>query len=281
MEKEAKNLLWNCAINESIEKVREMGYTPIFCGIYGSPNYNLDIYDEDYKSDIDTKIIIIPTLEELVDNSKPISTTIDIKDGQCDIKDIRVFAQTLIKCNVQFLETLTSRCCWINPKYEEEVSFLIDNRDKLIDEQLSQLLKSVYGMCLEKEKALCHPYPTIKWKIDKWGYDGKQLHHILRLRDFLTNYIDNKDTFDSSIWYREGDRRNFLIQVKKNKLNLDEAVALANSTCKFVKEKVDKELLKIKNQDNNMIKNEYLSSVKNIIIKNIENQILDKYRREL
>lgn len=275
---EKKNLLWDRAVKESISKVKEMGYTPIFCGIYGSPNYNLDIYDDEYQSDVDTKIIIIPTLEELVDNSKPVSTTIDIQDGQCDIKDIRVFAQTLVKCNVQFLETLTSRCYWVNPEYETEVEFLVNSRDRLIQEQMSQLLKSTYGMCLEKEKALCHPYPTIKWKIDKWGYDGKQLHHILRLRDFLINYVDEGQTFDSSIWYKEGERRNFLLQIKKNYLNLDEAIKLARETCDFIKEKVDNELEKIRDRDkrSEIVKNEYLTSIKYIIIKDIEDKILNK-----
>ena len=275
---EKRNLLWDRAVKESISKVKEMGYTPIFCGIYGSPNYNLDIYDDEYQSDVDTKIIIIPTLEELVDNSKPVSTTIDIQDGQCDIKDIRVFAQTLVKCNVQFLETLTSRCYWVNPEYETEVEFLVNSRDRLIQEQMSQLLKSTYGMCLEKEKALCHPYPTIKWKIDKWGYDGKQLHHILRLRDFLISYVDEGQTFDSSIWYKEGERRNFLLQVKKNYLNLNEAIELARETCDFIKEKVDGELEKIRDKDkrSEIVKNEYLTSIKYIIIKDIEDKILNK-----
>ena len=39
-----------------------------------------------------------------------------------------------------------------------------------------------------KLKALKHPYPTIVDKINKYGYDPKQLHHILRMNDFIKKY---------------------------------------------------------------------------------------------
>ena len=45
----------------------------------------------------------------------------------------------------------------------------------------------VYG----KKKALCHPYPSLIDKIEKYGYDGKQLHHIIRMCDFIYAYTHN------------------------------------------------------------------------------------------
>lgn len=36
--------------------------------LQGSQNYRLDIYTEDYKSDIDTKAIVIPSLKDIVLN---------------------------------------------------------------------------------------------------------------------------------------------------------------------------------------------------------------------
>ena len=92
------------AVMESVNKVQELGYTVLYAANYGSHNYNLDINNDEYQSDIDTKVIILPTLEELVHNSKPVSTTIDISTGQCDVKDIRAFVPTLLKANIQFLE---------------------------------------------------------------------------------------------------------------------------------------------------------------------------------
>ena len=48
--------------------------------------------------------------------------------------------------------------------------------------------KACYGMFLEKEKAMCHPYPTTVHKIEKWGYDGKQVHHMYRLLLMLRDF---------------------------------------------------------------------------------------------
>ena len=185
----------NIAVLESVNEVQKLGYTVLYAANYGSHNYNLNVNNDEYQSDIDTKVIVLPTLEELVHNTKPVSTTIEISTGQCDIKDIRAFVPTLLKANIQFLETLMARSSWINPLYKQDFQWFIDNIESLISESKNELLKSIKGMCYEKEKALCHPYPTIKWKIDKWGYDGKQLHHIMRLKDFIDNYFYENRSF--------------------------------------------------------------------------------------
>ena len=91
MEKTVRGNMLGAAVLESVNTVQNLGYTVLYAANYGSHNYNLDIYNEEYNSDIDTKVIILPTLEELVRNSKPVSTTIEISTGQCDIKDIRAF----------------------------------------------------------------------------------------------------------------------------------------------------------------------------------------------
>lgn len=54
----------------------EKGYKIIALFLQGSQNYNLDIYDDDYKSDIDAKAIILPTLQDIILNKAPISTTL-------------------------------------------------------------------------------------------------------------------------------------------------------------------------------------------------------------
>ena len=262
------------AITESVNKAQELGYTVLYAANYGSHNYNLDVNNNEYQSDIDTKVIILPTLEELVHNTKPVSTTIDISTGQCDIKDIRAFVPTLLKANIQFLETLGARIYWINPLYEEDFQWFIDNLESLISESKNELLKSIKGMCYEKQKALCHPYPTIKWKIDKWGYDGKQLHHIMRLKDFIDNYFYNDRSFIYAIWYDEEDpRKQLMMQAKLNKLPLRQALDWAEIYCDLVTREVDRLI------DGTFQKAEYKEQYQRkadeIIIKNIKKKILE------
>ena len=47
-------------------------------------------------------------------------------------------------------------------------------------------------MAYEKDKALCHPYPGIIEKIEKYGYDGKQLSHCARLLLYITDFSNGK-----------------------------------------------------------------------------------------
>ena len=53
----------------------------------------------------------------------------------------------------------------------------------------NQALRCMAGTSAEKFKALEHPYPGTMDKINKFGYDPKQLHHILRLNDFMKRFI--------------------------------------------------------------------------------------------
>lgn len=262
------------AVSESINKVEKLGYTVLYAANYGSHNYNLDINNDEYQSDIDTKVIILPTLEELVYNTKPVSTTIEISTGQCDIKDIRAFIPTLLKANIQFLELLMAQSSWVNPLYKQDFEWFVDNIENLIKESKNELLKSIKGMCYEKRKALCHPYPTIKWKIDKWGYDGKQLHHIIRLKDFIDNYFYDNRTFKYGIWYDEEDpRKQLMMQAKLNKLPLKQALDWADIYCSLV----DKEINRL--VDSTSSTGEYRTLYKRktdeIIIKNIKKKILE------
>ena len=263
------------AILESIGKVKSMGYTVLYAANYGSHNYNLVIDNENYHSDIDTKVIVLPTLEELVHNSKPVSTTIEISTGQCDIKDIRAFVGTLLKCNIQFLEILGAQSYWINPLYEEDFIWFIKNLDALIYENKNALLRSIKGMCFEKRNALCHPYPTIKWKIDKWGYDGKQLHHIIRLKDFIDNYFYHKQDFIKAIWYKDNDiRRDLLFKAKLNEFSLKQALELTENYCDLVNREVDQLI----DEDNkrHIISENFRKKTEELIIKNIKKRILEE-----
>lgn len=265
----------SAAVLESVNVVENLGYTVLYAANYGSHNYNLDINNDEYQSDIDTKVIILPTLEELVHNTKPVSTTIDISTGQCDIKDIRAFIPTLLKANIQFLEILTAKSFWINPLYADDFQWFIDNITGLIKESKNELLKSIKGMCYEKERALCHPYPTIKWKIDKWGYDGKQLHHIMRLKDFIDNYFYDNREFNYAIWYEDEDpRKQLMMQAKLNKLPLKQALDWADIYCDLVTREVDRLIDEAPQKGE--YKAAYQKTANEIIINNIKRKILEE-----
>lgn len=228
-------------LNECLTKQKAIleseGYTVAFICVYGSQNYGLDVHTPEYQSDIDMKAIIVPTLDDLVRNSKPVSKVVETEWGQCDVKDIRPYFETLLKGNPAYLETLFTPYHIIDGRFKKEMFQIMYQRHQLVDALKAQFIRAMYGMMCEKEKALCHPYPTIAHKIEKWGWDGKQLHHIARLMLMMFDYFGNDLTLDkclhpSKIWIDP------LIKLKTNKSprTADEAVELAQTYLKMAKE---------------------------------------------
>lgn len=195
--------------------------------LQGSQNYELDIYTDEYKSDVDTKIIVIPSLEEIVLNKKPISTTHILPNNEhIDIKDIRLMFDNFKKQNINFLEILFTKFCLVNKKYIEEWDYLIKNRELIAHYNRNQALRCMAGMSMEKKKALTHPYPTILDKIEKYGYDGKQLHHIIRMYNFITCYALN-GTFKECLTFFIPGQKEEMLNAKLNKYTLEEALKKA------------------------------------------------------
>lgn len=199
----------------------------LFClCLQGSQNYGLDIYTNEYKSDIDTKVIIIPSLEDVVMNRKPISTTHVLPNNEhLDIKDIRLYFDNFKKQNINFLEILFTNYYLVNPKYEDLWQLLVHFREEIAHYNKNAALRCMAGMSMEKRKALCHPYPSIIDKIEKYGYDGKQLHHIIRMYDFICGYAQG-DSFKKCLKSYVHNR--MMMKAKLNQYSLEEAIQLAD-----------------------------------------------------
>lgn len=177
--------------------LESQGHSIAYLSVYGSQNYGLDLYNDEYQSDIDMKAIIVPTLNDLVKDSKPISTTIETEWGQCDLKDIRTFFKTLLKANPSYIETIFTDYYIVDDKFKNEFDYIFALREDLVKVLSAQFVRAAYGMMCEKEKALFHPYSTIKHKIDKFGYDGKQLSHAYRLWYLMQDYFNSNNLKNS------------------------------------------------------------------------------------
>ena len=78
----------------------------------------------------------------------------------------------------------------MNSDYETLYQPMFDNNERIAHYNNYASVNCIAGMVYEKHKAMEHPYPTLKDKIEKYGYDNKQLHHILRCEEFLRRYIN-------------------------------------------------------------------------------------------
>lgn len=210
--------------------------------LQGSQNYKLDIYTDDYMSDVDSKAIVLPTFNDFILNREPISTTVILENNEhIDVKDIRIMFNMFKKANISYLELLFTDFKIINPKYQHIIDKLMEIRDDIID--YPRFCKACYGMILEKRKVLCHPFPTIKDKIDKWGFDPKQLHHIIRLHFVLAMLYETRH-LTRDMFILDEEIRKDLLDVKTNNagISMQDAIASADGFCEMTKELVDKML---------------------------------------
>ena len=197
--------------------------------LQGSQNYNLD-YEG---SDIDTKLIVVPNFRDICLNKKPVSTThVRANDEHTDWKDVRLYMETFRKQNLNFLEILFTKFYIINPMYEEEWNRLVEAREFIARMNEYRAVKSMKGIALEKYHAMEHEYPSKVDVLKVWGYDPKQLHHLLRVEEYLERYIAGEAYVDCL----NPKHPEYLVEVKRGKYTLDEARVLADLTKKHVEE---------------------------------------------
>lgn len=94
-------------------------------------------------------------------------------------------------------------------------------------------VQSMKGIALEKYHAMEHEYPSKIEILKKYGYDPKQLHHLVRVEDYLSRYIAG-ESYGSCL--DPGPMKQELIEIKMGKYSLAEARAMADKTKAHVEE---------------------------------------------
>jgi len=195
-------------LKHDFDKVVAQGHECVGVFLQGSQNYGL-AYEG---SDIDTKAIIVPTLEDVILNRKPVSTTLVLDtDEHIDLKDIRLMFECFKKQNINFVEILFTKYRHVNPKYEELFQPMVDNREMIAHYNNYAALSCMVGMMMEKLAALEHPYPSKVDVLAKFGYDPKQLHHVIRLSEFIDRFFKGEPYENCLI----SKNKEFLITVKR------------------------------------------------------------------
>jgi len=201
--------------------------------LQGSQNYGLDYED----SDVDTKCIITPTFKEIALARNPLSTThIRANNEHIDLKDIRLYIQIFRKQNLNFLEILYTPYFYLpNYNFEEQWKRLVTHREEITHYDSVRSVKSMMGVASERYFAMEHHYPSRMFWIEKYGYDPKQLHHLLRISEFLDRYIAGEPYGNCLV----SNQAEYLVDVKKGYFDLDEARDIANTTYSNIHEKCD------------------------------------------
>ena len=198
--------------------------------VQGSTNYGLDTES----SDVDTKLIIVPTFKNIALNHKPVSTTHVLPNNEhLDAKDIRAYIPCFRKQNLNFLEILYTDFAIVNPIYEKQWNRLVESREAITHFNPYRSVQSMKGIALEKYHAMEHEYPSKVEVLKKYGYDPKQLHHLVRVEDYLGRYI-NGESYESCL--DPGPMKQELIEIKMGKYSLADARSIADKAKAHVEE---------------------------------------------
>ena len=226
-------------INEKVHdhymEAKEYFHDDSIVGIFlqGSQNYGLD-YEG---SDVDTKLIVVPTFKDIAMNKKPVSTThVRSNNEHIDWKDVRLYIQTFRKQNLKFVEILFTPYKIINPKYSYQWNRLTNAKEEVARYAPNQAIKVMGGVSRERYHAMEHRYPSrIEW-IDRFGYDPKQLHHLIRMEQFIERYIQG-EPYEHCLKDYDSE---YLVKVKQGYYSLEEARKVADDTIKNIEAMCDK-----------------------------------------
>lgn len=188
---------------------------------FGSMNYGLF---RKGKSDVDTKMIYVPSFEEaLLDEPISKTHTILTEDGQkefCTVKDIRLMKNMWLKGGFNFLEILFTKYGYVNPKYRNSWQFLQNRKNELIDGIKYNCIKSVYGeIDGNLKKAMMLKY--------KKSSNPDYVKHCVRadyLLEFLMNFFKGK-SFEKAMIPFNAD---YLIRARND---VSEGIALYDLFC--------------------------------------------------
>lgn len=212
--------------------------------LQGSQNYELDLPG----SDVDTKLIVVPSFKEIALNSKPVSTThIRANEEHIDFKDIRLYMETFRKQNLNFLEILFTPYQIVNPDYMPDWYRLYEARERIAHMNPWRAVKSMKGIALEKYHAMEHAYPSKLDVLAKHGYDPKQLHHLVRVDNYLTRYIAGEKYSDCLV--PDEVMKAFLLELKQGKWPLEKARELAQVSLAHVEKIADEFCAKTSDQE--------------------------------
>lgn len=184
----------------------------------GSQNYGLDTEN----SDVDTKMLVIPSLVDISLNRELVSKTLVRKNSEhTDMKDYRLYFTTLKKQNPNFVEILFTDYTVVNPEYQVEWDRLIAIREQIARLNPHKTILSMRGIVHQKYKQFANENSIRGDLVKKYGYDGKQAYHLLRIEHFIDKYIEN---VDYAIALRpEAELREKLFDYKLNKVPFVEA----------------------------------------------------------
>ena len=190
--------------------------------LQGSQNYGLATD----KSDVDTKLLVTPKVEEIAYNKAPVSTTHVMENKEhIDFKDIRLYFDTFRQQNMNFLEIMFTDYFVINPMYAEAWGRLLDIREQVVRYNPYRAVQAMMGIGTRQFNRVTHMADSNVEAFNQFGYDPKALCNLLRICEFLQKYTMEILTYKECMTPANPD---YLLDIKSGYCYPQEAKILAN-----------------------------------------------------
>ena len=168
------------AVKAHHEFIKARGHEVVMTVLIGSQNYLLD----NDNSDIDTFTFILPFERDLYLGREPLSGEIEVEDGKCMYKDIRLALNLLKKTSPNSVECFIGQYRYYEPKYKSILEKYLDNEytiNKMIHCNYEHMLYAMAGMAHQLTK---RNMPA-----------GKRYSHALRLYSMKDNFLSFANAF--------------------------------------------------------------------------------------
>lgn len=116
--------------------------------LYGSQNYGLATEN----SDVDTKVIIIPTLEDLCSKKAGFVKEYKYNDEKVIVMDLIHYSDNLKKQNINYVETLFTEYYWLNPVHMWIWDAFIKMRGHIVSYDENKVIQSMGHQALHTLK---------------------------------------------------------------------------------------------------------------------------------
>ena len=185
--------------------------------LHGSQNYCLDLPE----SDVDAKLMVVPTWNDIIHYTMPISETIPGPYGDINVTDICLFIENnLRKQNFNFIECLFTPYYRVNPKYADLWDELIVYREDIAHYKPEVAVRTMMGQMENQRK--------------RWGKfdDNKTLYHMLRIKWAIIKYVAGANFEETMVPL--GDTHDLIMEVRLGKIAQSDMEFFANSAYKIV-----------------------------------------------
>lgn len=139
------------ALQQHKQVVLDAGYAEdqiIGVFLYGSQNYGLATEN----SDVDTKVVIIPTLEDLCSKKAGFVKEYKYNDEKVIVMDLIHYVDNLKKQNINYIETLFTEYCWVNPNHAWIWDAFIEIRGHIVGYDENKTIQSMGHQALHTLK---------------------------------------------------------------------------------------------------------------------------------